>query len=185
MLTGWSLGRFPWRRTFLKSCSFNRSMFWAAYFEQVISNIPHWQHQCVKSGRSRQTRELEEQTLFFKWNQRTRTDKVFTGREAISLDDSRVCVRNAISIPRASIKARPAGRSPMSFLKWFCQVCLADCCLIAAHHFWGPLEKERNQCPCPAPTPARIKRVSLTLSLFVSTQHQLHLRISFKPFIKA
>lgn len=75
------------------------------------------------------------------------TDRVFTGREVIPLDDSRVSAQNAIYKTPASIKARPAGRSPMPFLKCFCQVCRADSCLIAAHHCWGPLQEERNQCP--------------------------------------
>lgn len=85
------------------------------------------------------------------------TDKVFAGLEVIPLDDSRMSVQNAIYKAPASIKARPAGRSPMPFLKWFCQVCCADSCLIAAHHFWGPLEKERNQCPsCSKPRQSKV-----------------------------
>lgn len=63
------------------------------------------------------------------------TDKVFTGREVISRDDSRVSVQNAIYKTPASTKTRPAGHSPMPFLKWFCQLCRADSSLIAAHHF--------------------------------------------------
>lgn len=53
---------------------------------QVIF-IPGWQYQCVKSGRSRQARQLEEwcwckvwdQRLLFKWNQRNPHRKCLQG----------------------------------------------------------------------------------------------------------
>lgn len=108
---------------------------------QVIF-IPGWQYQCVKSGRSRQARQLEEwcwckvwdQRLLFKWNQRKRPVNRARGDLAWWFP----CDGTERNIWKpASIKARPAGRSPVSFLSCFCQVCHAGSCLIAVHHFLG------------------------------------------------
>lgn len=80
------------------------------------------------------------------------------------LDESRVVVQNAIYKTAASIKLRPAGLSPLPFLKLFCQVCPADSCLIAAHHFWGPLEetKEEETINVPPAPSCRQNKVSPT-----------------------
>lgn len=74
------------------------------------------------------------------------TDKVFTGWEVSPRDDSRVSAQNAIYETPASTQTRPTGHPPMPSLTRFCQLCCADSCLIAAHHFWGLLQEERNQC---------------------------------------
>lgn len=92
------------------------------------------------------------------------TDKVFTGQKVSSLNDALMCVSTKCNIQTpASIKTRPAGCTPVSFLKRFCQVCRAESCLIAVHHFWGPLGKERNQFSS-STNPSRIKSVSHTVS---------------------
>lgn len=70
------------------------------------------------------------------------TDKVFTGREVISRDDSRVCRQNPIYETHINARTRPAGQRPMPILKCFCQLCCAGSCVIAACLCWGPLKDE-------------------------------------------
>lgn len=114
----------PWK-TFSKSCSFpHKNIFWGrdnhAFSFQVIEHssltISMCQVQPILTGR-RIGGVMLAQTLqpdiVNQMESEISTDKVFKGRGTISLDDSHVSVQNVISIPLASIKARPAGLSPM------------------------------------------------------------------------
>ena len=80
--------------------------------------------------------------LFLKIESETFTDKVFTGREVMWLDEAHSVSAQKCNIQTpASIKARPAGQSSSVISLLVCQLCWGHSCLIAVHHFWGPLWK--------------------------------------------
>lgn len=120
-------------------------------------SISSWQYQRVKSKGSWQSRELEEwqrprADIVLQTASDNPADKVFTGCEVISSDDSYVSLRNTIykaSTPLpAPVPLRHGQRDVLHchFSDAFVS-CRADSPLIAAHHFWAPLKEERNQYP--------------------------------------
>lgn len=77
-------------------------------------------------------------------------NKVFTGREVISRDDSQASSTEIQSIkPWAFTETRPAGPSEMPFLKWFCQLLLRRTKLNCRTSLSATARRRKQSMSCP------------------------------------
>lgn len=77
-------------------------------------------------------------------------DKVFTGREVISRDDSHVSSTEIQSIkPRTFTETRPSGPSETPSLKWFCRLSLRRTTLNCRASLSATCRRQKQSMSCP------------------------------------